>query len=246
MEKAVRQSCVQMVQEFHTTTQAAATRFEQQLGRVYYVTPTSYLELINTFKSLLGEKRTEIKNLKDRYGNGYDCLIQTESSVNVMEKELVDLQPILIQKGKETEEKLVIVTKETEAADLIKQNVSKEEAEAQKIADEANEIKTDCEQQLAEAIPALKAAEDAVNCITKGDIAQLKGYSKPPAPVALVTQVVCMFMNIQPQSKTDPETQKKVKDYWGPSLKMMQDSGFLQSLVNYDKEGIEQPLIDKI
>lgn len=87
---------------------------------MYYVTPTSYLELINTFKSLLAEKRKEINNLKDRYSNGYDCLITTESNVNVMEKELVDLQPILIQKGKETEEKLVIVTKETEAADKIK------------------------------------------------------------------------------------------------------------------------------
>jgi len=102
--------------------------------------------LINTFRSLLAEKRKEINNLKDRYGNGYECLISTESNVNIMEKELVDLQPILVQKGKETEEKLVIVTRETEAADKIKQTVSVEENEAQKIADEANEIKTDCEQ----------------------------------------------------------------------------------------------------
>lgn len=80
-----------MVQTFHTTTQTAAAKFESLLGRVYYVTPTSYLELINTFKSLLGEKRKEINNLKDRYGNGYECLIQTEANVNVMEKELVDL-----------------------------------------------------------------------------------------------------------------------------------------------------------
>lgn len=134
-----------MVQTFHTTTQTSAAKFESQLGRIYYVTPTSYLELINTFKSLLGEKRKEVKNLIDRYSNGYDCLISTESNVNVMEKELVDLQPILVQKGKETEEKLVIVTGETEKADKIKQAVTVEEADAQKIADEANEIKTDCE-----------------------------------------------------------------------------------------------------
>jgi dynein heavy chain len=163
-----------------------------------------------------------------------------------MEKELVDLQPILVQKGKETEEKLVIVTRETEAADKIKQAVTIEENDAQKIADEANEIKTDCEQQLAEAIPALKAAEDAVNCITKADIAVLKGFAKPPAAVGLVTQVVCMFMGVPPVSKMNPETQKKEKDYWGPSLKMMQDTGFLQSLINYDKEGITQDLVDKI
>lgn len=99
---------------------------------------------------------------------------------------------------------------------------------------------------MAEAIPALKAAEDAVNCITKGDIAVLKGFAKPPAAVGLVTQVVCMMMGVPPVSKMNPETQKKEKDYWGPSLKMMQDTGFLQSLINYDKEGITQELVDKI
>jgi dynein heavy chain len=49
-----------MVQTFHTTTQEQAIKFKAELGRIYYVTPTSYLELINTFKSLLAEKRKEI------------------------------------------------------------------------------------------------------------------------------------------------------------------------------------------
>jgi len=42
----------------------------------------------------------------------------------------------------------------------------------------------------------------------------------------------------------NPETQKKEKDYWGPSVKMMMDPGFLKSLINYEKEAIEQTLID--
>ena len=68
------------------------------------MTPTSYLELISTFKTLLAEKRTEVAQLRDRYSNGYDCLIGTENKVNVMQKELEDLQPILVETGKETEE----------------------------------------------------------------------------------------------------------------------------------------------
>ena len=31
-----------------------SSKFLQEMGRHYYVTPTSYLELINTFKSLIG------------------------------------------------------------------------------------------------------------------------------------------------------------------------------------------------
>jgi len=93
-----------MVQTFHTSTEKSAIRFKDELKRIYYVTPTSYLELISTFKTLLAEKRREIMALKNRYGNGYDCLIGTESKVHIMQKELEDLQPILIETGKQTEE----------------------------------------------------------------------------------------------------------------------------------------------
>lgn len=35
-------------------------------------------------------------NLKNRYGNGYECLVNTEKNVTVMQQELTDLQPILV------------------------------------------------------------------------------------------------------------------------------------------------------
>jgi dynein heavy chain len=122
---------------------------------------------------------------------------------------------------------LIIVTKETEEADKIKASVSIEEADAQKIADEANEIKTDCETQLAEAIPALKAAEEAVKCITSGDIAILKKLGKPPDDVKLVTSVVCMLFGKKPEIKMNPETQKKEVNWWPESIKIMNDTKFL-------------------
>jgi dynein heavy chain len=71
MDDEVRQNCVVMVQNFHTSTEIMKDKFFKELKRIYYVTPTSYLELISTFKTLLKEKRTEVKNLKDRYANGY-------------------------------------------------------------------------------------------------------------------------------------------------------------------------------
>jgi hypothetical protein len=42
------------------------------------------------------------------------------------------------------------------------------------MADEANAIKVDCETALAEAIPALEAAKEALNAITKNDITEIK------------------------------------------------------------------------
>jgi dynein heavy chain len=62
----------------------ASNKFLSELRRHYYVTPTSYLELITTFKTILKEKREEIMALKNRYENGYTCLISTESNVSKM------------------------------------------------------------------------------------------------------------------------------------------------------------------
>ena len=53
----IRQGCINMCKRFHTTTRMLSERFLSELERHNYVTPTSYLELINTFKSLLGKNR---------------------------------------------------------------------------------------------------------------------------------------------------------------------------------------------
>lgn len=52
-----RKVCTDMCQTFHTSTQELAKEYLTQTGRHTYVTPTSYLELINTFKDLLDSKR---------------------------------------------------------------------------------------------------------------------------------------------------------------------------------------------
>ena len=57
MDEDERQGCIDMCKSFHTTTRELSERFFLELERHNYVTPTSYLELINTFKSLLDIKR---------------------------------------------------------------------------------------------------------------------------------------------------------------------------------------------
>ena len=92
----------------------------------------------------------------------------------------------------------------------------------------------------------MKAAEDAVKCITGQDIAILKKLGKPPDDVKLVTQVVCMLFGKKPEIKMNPETQKREANWWVPSLQIMNDTKFLNNLINYDKEAMTQSLIDSI
>jgi dynein heavy chain len=51
-----------MMMHFHDSTSTWAADFFEKLGRKYYVTPTSYLEMIVTFKQLLGERQSDVKS----------------------------------------------------------------------------------------------------------------------------------------------------------------------------------------
>ena len=57
--------CIDSCKYFHVSTQQLSKKFHLQLDRHNYVTPTSYLELIQTFKSLLDKQRQ------------YDCLFSS-------------------------------------------------------------------------------------------------------------------------------------------------------------------------
>ena len=46
----------------------------KEMGRHNYVTPTSYLELIASFKKLLNEQRDTVEKAKKRYTGGLDKL----------------------------------------------------------------------------------------------------------------------------------------------------------------------------
>lgn len=56
-------------------------RFLTELGRHNYITPTSYLELIATFRQLLTQKRDTVMKAKQRYISGLDKLAFAESQV---------------------------------------------------------------------------------------------------------------------------------------------------------------------
>lgn len=55
---------------FHEDVRALSEAFRAEQGRVNYVTPTSYLELITAFTGLLGSKRAEVGALHGPAASG--------------------------------------------------------------------------------------------------------------------------------------------------------------------------------
>lgn len=231
---------------FHTTTQNQAAKFLKLQKRNYYVTPTSYLELINSFKRLLGEKRTEVAQQRDRYGNGYKQLIATEESVGAMQVNLENLKPQLVVKSKEVDEQAKVVEAESAIAEKEQEKVEAETAVAQVAADKTEAIKTDCQRDLDEALPALEAAAKALNAIGQKDVAELRTIQKFHDDVMRVFQAVCVLLGHDPVKKMNPETQKREEDWLTPAKKVLADINFLRLLKEYDKDNMEAKRIDRI
>ena len=114
------------------------------LGRHNYVTPTSYLELIQTFKKLLTLKRNEISTLKSRYVTGLEKLDFASSQVFIMQDELTELQPQLVATSAEVETMMVKIEQDTVEAEAKKEVVAADEAVANEAAAAAQAIKDEC------------------------------------------------------------------------------------------------------
>uniref|UniRef100_A0A3B1JLH3 Dynein axonemal heavy chain 3 n=1 Tax=Astyanax mexicanus TaxID=7994 RepID=A0A3B1JLH3_ASTMX len=70
-----------MCKVFQESAQKLSERYYSQLRRYNYVTPTSYLELILTYKTLLTSKRAEIHTFRSRYLIGLEKLHFAASQV---------------------------------------------------------------------------------------------------------------------------------------------------------------------
>lgn len=195
---------VDMTIYFNKTALLAAKRMSQRFGRKLFITPTLYLELLHLFKRFHGRKYEEITTQRDRYMIGLEKLDSAANEVEVMQKNLFELQPQLKILSEETERIMVNIERETAEAEKKKEVVGADEAAANEAAASAQAIKDDCESDLQEAIPALDAALSALDTLKPADITVVKSMKNPPLGVKLVLEAVCVIKGIKADRKTDP------------------------------------------
>ncbi|KAM4720749.1 dynein axonemal heavy chain 12 [Rhinophrynus dorsalis] len=247
LTKNEHQEVVSICKYFHTSVISLSDKFLRDLGRHNYVTPTSYLELIAAFRQLLSQKRDTVMKAKKRYTNGLDKLAFAESQVGEMKKELVELQPKLEKAKVENANMMEVIEKESAEVEAKSKIVRGDEEIATQKASEAQELKNECESDLAEAIPALETALAALDTLKPSDVTIVKSMKNPPSGVKLVMSGVCVMKDIKPEKINDPAgTGQKILDYWGPSKKLLGDMNFLKDLKEYDKDNIPVAVMQKI
>ncbi|XP_033238860.1 dynein heavy chain 3, axonemal [Drosophila pseudoobscura] len=236
---------VDCVMFFHQSVVDASEKCYLELGRRNYVTPSAYLELLKAFRIFYARKLDEITRLRDRYTTGLEKLDFAAGQVGEMQANLYDLQPKLKVLSEETDRIMVNIERETAEAEKKKEVVGADEAAANEAAAAAQAIKDDCETDLAEAIPAMEAALEALNTLKPADVFIVKSMKNPPYGVKLTMEAVCVLKGIKPDRKPDPSGHM-TEDYWGPSMRMLSDMKFLDSLKTFDKDNIPPPIIKKI
>lgn len=246
MEPQIRLECVEMCQMFHRSTAEWSKKMLMQLRRHYYVTPTSYLEMITTFKTLLQERRKVVLGEKQKFEIGFEKLITTEGSVEGMKRDLTELQPKLEEAKIATEEKMIIVEAKKRDAEEMEESVRKEELIARTAAEKAESIKRECDIALAECMPILESALRALEVLNKDDISKMKKGSNPPQLVKDVMEAVCILLKVEPPRKQDPNTMKMVPQWWEASMKVLSKSEFLEELREYDKSTMTEKMIKEL
>lgn len=145
-----------------------------QLRRTYYVTPTKFLELIEMFNSILNTKNKDNRENIDRYQTGLQKLNDAENSVDKMQKDIIEMQPKLQKATIDTSELIKKVQKEQITADEKKLVCEKEEVECNRVKFKANELKDECEIELANVEPILEAAKENLNNLSSNNIDFIK------------------------------------------------------------------------
>ena len=239
VKKGVVDVCVDMQQRVVTLSK----RYLAEMGRHYYVTPTSYLELINTFKNLLNVQRQEVWDAKARYDNGLSKLLDTANQVNDMQVYLEDLQPKLKEATIATDALLVKISADRIVANEQSVIVEAEAKKCNEQAREANELKVSCENDLAEAIPALEAAERALKNLDKSDIVEMKAMKKPSNAIKMTMAAISIMLGVKPDKKVK-DGDPRIDPYWGPATKeLLNDPRFLNRLQTYDRDNMDPAVV---
>uniref|UniRef100_A0A0X3PBI3 Dynein heavy chain 2 n=1 Tax=Schistocephalus solidus TaxID=70667 RepID=A0A0X3PBI3_SCHSO len=216
----------------HGSVARMSERMLSELRRHNYVTPTNYLELVSGYKKMLLSKRIKLSDQANKLKSGLGKIDETREKVQDMSVELEEARVKVAAFQKECDDYLVILVEQKREADeqaksvtLTKEKIKVDEVKCLKMAEIA-------QADLAQAMPALQAAIEALEALNKKDISEIKSYGKPPYLVQKVMEAVMILRESEPT--------------WAEAKKQLGEQDFIGQLVNFDKDNISDKTLKKI
>ncbi|CDI74192.1 hypothetical protein EPH_0001780 [Eimeria praecox] len=221
------------------STKEIAECYREEQRRFFYVTPASFLRLLDGFCHIFMTRASQHHHQQQQYELGLQKLHDVSQQVMEMQQQLEKLQPELAKASAETQQLMQVLTAKQEHAASTMSLVEAEERECKTQADAAAAAERECQDHLAEAMPALLAAEEALKKLSKADITELKSMKAPPSGVVKVMEALCKLFGVTPIFVQVSPSQPRQADYWQTGKKhLLGSSRFLQRLLNFDRDTI--------
>ncbi|KPI86557.1 putative dynein heavy chain [Leptomonas seymouri] len=183
----------QLCVDVHASTTHMAQQYYDELRRRYYITPTSYLEFIESYKALLLAQRNRVEAQLAQVENGTEKMRETEETITKMKAEIEVKRPLLEKASAETQEVVAdLKVRQTKAADVQVQVRAQQDSATVQQRD-ASQIAAEANARLAEAKPIIDKAKAALDTIQASDLNELRSFANPPSAVLKTTQA-CMTM----------------------------------------------------
>ncbi|CAO0793713.1 unnamed protein product [Mucor circinelloides] len=218
-----REAVVNALVYVHQSLYEINAKLSKRQGRHNYATPRHFLDFISHYVRLYNEKREDLEEQQRHLNVGLEKLKDTVIKVEELRKSLA------IKKNQ-------LELKEAQANEKIKQMLADEKITEQKKADSL-EIKKNLKIQnreiearrqvvdndLANAEPAVKEAEQSVRSIKRQHLTEVRSMSNPPEAVKLTMESVCTMLG------------HKI-DSWKTVQSIIRRDDFISSIVNYNTE----------
>ncbi|KAJ8736206.1 hypothetical protein PYW08_006862 [Mythimna loreyi] len=222
----------------------ACVTYYDRFRRQTHVTPKSYLSFLDGYKALYKGKHLYIAEMAKRMTTGLGKLVEAAESVDILKKELEVKELEIKEATANAEEVLEAVADSQAAAEVVKAEVLQVKDRAVKLVSVIADETAVAEEKLADAKPALEAAEAALLTINAADIATVRKLGKPPHLITLIMDaVILLFRKRIDPIRPDPEKQFLTAS-WSESLKVMADVRLLNNLKNYPKDEINAEMVD--
>ncbi|XP_039611034.1 LOW QUALITY PROTEIN: dynein heavy chain 11, axonemal-like [Polypterus senegalus] len=236
LEPEVKASISQFISYAHTSVNDVSLKYQQNEKHYNYTTPKSFLELMKLYENLLSKKRKELSQKMERLENGLQKLQTTSSQVEDLKAKLAIQEVELHQRNKDTEALIAKIGQQTEKLNQEKAVADAEERRVAAIQAEVTKKQQESEEDLAKAEPALNAANAALNTLNRMNLTELRTFPNPPAIVTNVLAAVLVLLS--PGGKIP-----KDRSWKGAKMYMSKVDEFLQALINFDKENIQEATV---